>query len=87
MPLVIYTPAGQMDFMKPGGSLKPSVNREFEKFSALDKYNVLVKVKYNKTVQDSIKQILKKTNIHRRKIIDDGSTWNLIFNQIVNNIE
>jgi len=87
LPLITYAPAGQIDFMKPGGSLNNDVIREFEKLSSLDKYNVLVKVKYNKTVQDSIKQILKKTNIHRRKIIDDGSTWNLIFNQIVNNIE
>jgi len=84
-PLITYAPAGQIDFMKPGGSLNNNIIKEFEKLSSSGKYNVLVKIKYKKTAQFRVKQILKKTNIFQRKIIDNGSSWNFIYNQIINN--
>jgi hypothetical protein len=74
-PLVTYAPAGQYDFMKPGGSLNENVMKELEKLSRNNSFHILAKMKYKVDFKTKIKTILKKIHPFQKKIYDDGSNW------------
>lgn len=79
IPLVSYAPAGPVNFMKPGGSLKSDVIDKLREISRNGKLNILIKGKYNRDMKSQTIQLLKAVNIFSKKVYDDGSKWRSLF--------
>lgn len=74
LPLITYAPAGPTSYMKPGGSLSKQTLNTLSRLAESDEFNILIKVKYKKSITDSIRELLKLTMLWRRTT-DTGETW------------
>lgn len=79
VPIVTYAPAGEKNFMKPGGSLCEEVIDYLRTISKTAEFHILVKMKYENTLTFKLRQALKKINIFQNEIHDDGSKWRSLF--------
>jgi hypothetical protein len=79
IPLVTYAPAGRASLMKPGGSLNKNVILKLKEIAVKEKFHVLIKVKYDHSIKRRAIDLLKSTYIFQKRINDDGSRWQSLF--------
>ena len=88
MPLITYAPAGTKKFMKPGGSLSKEVIKKLEHIAKNnDNINILVKVKYDKTMTykshliDKLKEIY--SSYRTMVYTDGGGEWKKLIDEML----